>query len=188
MTRAGHLLGLRGDERFGELRKAPQDAVDLSELRLDGRGFARSSGGGHRAALLRLGGRLFFQEILGELPHAPDDGSRLLEHGLFLVEHDLLVERLAELQLELAEEDLIAVVQNHFEHADAVHLRPVLALEIDEAAILAVDQNLRMAARDPEILDDDVAVGRAAENDPFRADRDDMLAPVLEKRQLEHGF
>jgi hypothetical protein len=39
---------------------------------------------------------------------------------------------------------------------------------------------------DAEVLDDDVALGRAAENDPFGANGNDMLAAVLEKCQLEH--
>ena len=77
-------------------------------------------------------GRRRLQE-LGELADAADDRPRLLGEGLGLVEDDLALDRLAEGELELAEEDLVPVLEGRLHHLHPVHLGAVLALEVGDA-------------------------------------------------------
>ena len=69
-------------------------------------------------------------EELAQLADAADDRARLFREGLGLVEHDLAFERLAEGELELAEQDPVAVLEGRFDHGHAVDLRAVLGLEV----------------------------------------------------------
>src|SRR3972149_2777346 len=85
----GHLFRLGRDQGLGQLREAPEDAIDFCQLGFHQRRVGGLSRGRHRAALLRLSRLLLLEEILGELPHAAYDGSRFFEHGFLLVEHDL---------------------------------------------------------------------------------------------------
>jgi hypothetical protein len=101
---------------------------------------------------------------LGELAHAADDRARLFGERLRLVEDDLAFEGLAEADLELAQQDAVAVLERRLHHGHAVHLRAVLRLQVLDAHAVLVDQHLRMRARDAEVLEDDLTIRRAADD------------------------
>ncbi len=63
---------------------------------------------------------------------------------------------------------------------------PFLLREIDEAAVVAVNHHLRVAAGHTEVLDDDVTLRRTSEHHALGADGNDMLVSVLLERQFEH--
>src|ERR1041384_3514559 len=69
-------------------------------------------------------------EELAQLPDAADDRPRLFRERLGLVEHHLAFEGLAEGELELAEEDPVAVLEGRLHHGHAVDLRAVLGLQV----------------------------------------------------------
>ena len=141
------------DQGLRDLGQDLQDAVALLDL-LDVRGLLDVGGrGGH-------GRRVVLQE-LGELADAADDRPCLFREGLGLVEDDLALDRLAEDELELAEQDLVAVLEGGLHHLHAVDLGAVLALEVGDADPVLVHEDAGVLAGDPEVLEDDLALGRA---------------------------
>ena len=62
----------------------------------------------------------------------------------------------------------------------------VLALEVDQPALVSIDDHLGVVPRDTEILDDDIAVGGTAEDHAPQIDGDRALATFLLVCQLEH--
>ncbi len=88
--------------------------------------FLTSAGGDRRAAPVSA-------RSLRQLADAADDRARLFGEGLGLVEDDLALEGLAEGDLELAEQDLVAVLEGRLHHRHAVDLGAVLGLEVGDA-------------------------------------------------------
>src|SRR5207247_2415220 len=64
---------------------------------------------------------------------------------------------LAEGELELPQEDAVAVLQRGLDHGHAVHRRAVLGLEVQDAGPVLVHDDLGVLAGDPEVLEDDLA-------------------------------
>ncbi len=147
------------DQRLRDLGQDLEDPVrllDVLDVSVGGRLLLRQA---HRFALAGIG------EELAQLADAANDRARLFGEGLGLVEHDLALEGLAEGDLELAEEDPVAVLEGGFHHGHAVDLGAVLGLEVLDPHALLVGDEPGVGARDAEVLEDDLAIGRATDGD-----------------------
>ena len=130
-----------GDERLRHLGEDPQDPVGLLDL-LDVGCFLPA-----RACLLAGVG-----EELAQLADAADDRARFFGEGSFLVEHDLAFERLAEGDLELAEEDAVAVLEGSLHDGHPVDLGAVLRLQVLDADPVLVAVSLAWVREMPKSL------------------------------------
>jgi hypothetical protein len=145
------------DEGLRHLGEHLEDPVGLLDLGDVGGGLL-PVGRGH--APRDVGGR----EQARQLSHAADDRPRFLGERLVFVEDDLAFEGLAERELELAEQDPVAVLERGLDDGNPVHLGPVLRFEVGDADAVLVDRDPGVGPGDAEVLQHDLAVGRPSDH------------------------